>query len=86
MTKVLETLAAYTQANALDTGGGHLRTALLAAVLVDRHEVDPGEAIALARYDAFDSRVREAGNEVERLIKEARRAVLAAEMGEEVPA
>jgi hypothetical protein len=80
----LETFAAYTQAFQSDSGGGHLRIALLAAILSDRHQLHSTEAIDLARSMDRDERVCAAGDERDRLIDQARRAALAAEMGEEV--
>ncbi|RSN12863.1 hypothetical protein DMB42_11845 [Nonomuraea sp. WAC 01424] len=79
MNKVLETLAAYTYAHQLDQGGTHLRTALLAAVLTERHKLTPGEALDLACGYSFDDRVRPAGDETDRLIDQARRADFASQ-------
>ncbi|MFC4006538.1 hypothetical protein ACFOY2_04855 [Nonomuraea purpurea] len=78
----LGTLALYTYLYRPDSGGGHLRTALLAQILTDQHGIVPDEAIELARLDAFDERVRAAGSEADRLIADAERKALAAEYGQ----
>ncbi|MBN6054573.1 hypothetical protein JYK22_21705, partial [Nonomuraea sp. RK-328] len=82
----LETLAAFAYAHELDLGGNLLRTGLIAQILTDRLGLSPDEAIDLAERDAFDDRVRAASYEAERLIEQARRAALAVEYGEAVPA
>ncbi|TMS00114.1 hypothetical protein [Nonomuraea basaltis] len=64
--------------------GSHLlRRALLASILADRLGLDPQEAIEQAMYGC-DFRVVAAGDECERLIKQAERAVLAAEQDGQV--
>jgi len=78
-------LAEYAARFELDHGGSHLRTALLAALIASTHDLTPGEAIDLAREDAFDDRVREAGREADRLMGEARRRREAQEYGEFQP-
>ncbi|GAA2860990.1 hypothetical protein [Nonomuraea rubra] len=84
MTKVLETLAAYAHEYGLDNGGGHLRTALLAACLTERQpEIPAAEVIALAAGDPWDPRVREASQEKDRLLDAASLAALLAEQGEQ---
>jgi hypothetical protein len=82
----LETLATFTYAHELDLGGNLLRTALLAQILTDQLGLEPAVAIDLAENDAFDGRVRAASFEADLLIEQARRAALAAEYGEAVPA
>jgi hypothetical protein len=77
--KRLSALATYAYMYGLEQGGSSLRTALLVEVLVQSHELSVFEAIDLARNDSFDPRVREAGDERDRLLDAARRAVLAAE-------
>ncbi|MCW2768155.1 MAG: hypothetical protein JWO11_4114 [Nocardioides sp.] len=70
---VLETLAA-----AADLGLS-LDTALLAGLLAAHHNVPPAEAVELARYDAFDERVRDAGGVRNVLLTRAQAARLMAE-------
>ncbi len=79
---VFATLAEYAARFEIDHGGSHLRTVLLAALIADKHHVAPGEAIDLARDDAFDDRVRSAGREADRLMGEARRRWEAADAPE----
>lgn len=62
-----------------EQGSNLLRRALTAQILADQQGVSPLTALDLAMHDAFDPRVREAGDERDRLIREARRAFLAAE-------
>lgn len=82
----LSVWATYAHIYGPDTGGNHLRTALLVEILVQRYEVDVFEAIRLAREDWWDQRVKEAGYERDRLIEEARRRALAFEQDSEVSA
>ncbi|MFB4265393.1 hypothetical protein [Nonomuraea sp. GTA35] len=86
MTKVLETLAAYTQEYLCDSGGGHLKTALLAAVLTEQQQIPAAEAIDLAAHEPWDPRVREASQEKDRLLHQAWLAAMAAEQDGQVPA
>ncbi|MFI7644268.1 hypothetical protein [Nonomuraea sp. NPDC049400] len=66
--------------------GSHLlRRVLLASILVDRHGLPPTEAIDRA-MNGCDWFTLEAGDEKDRLIDQARRAVLAAEQDSEVSA
>ncbi len=55
-----------------------LDTALLAALIVDRHHTTPAEALDLAKYEAFDERCKDAGDERTRLLDAAERAWQAA--------
>jgi hypothetical protein len=64
-------------------GSNLLSRALTASILADRYGVSPGKAIDWA-MTGRDSHVREAGRECDRLIDQARRAVLAAEQDGEV--
>jgi hypothetical protein len=65
--------------------GSHLlRRALTAEIIADRNGVSSLTALDLAMHDAFDPRVREAGKERDRLIRQAERAFLAAEQDGEV--
>lgn len=79
--RMLAALVTYVDEHHLDARG-HLRTALLAVLLADRHDLAPAEAMDLAVYDAFDERVIDAGVERDRLLAEARKAQLAAEYDE----
>jgi hypothetical protein len=81
-TRILATLAQYVDEYSVDSGGGHMRTMLRAALLADRHGLAPDKAIDLARNDAWDGRVRDAGRELDRLLGEARRVAEAREDGE----
>lgn len=82
----IQALAVYVSRYENDLGGSHLRSALLAAILADRYGLDEARAVDVARGYDDDPRVREAGNERDRLIEQARRAALAADMGEAVSA
>ncbi|GAA0402575.1 hypothetical protein GCM10009530_63150 [Microbispora corallina] len=82
----LTTLAEYATRFSNDSGGAHLRTALLAALLAHRHGLEPEQAIDLARNDYFDGRVQDASAEADRLMAESRRRWQAAEYGEDDPA
>lgn len=82
----LATMAAYIYEFQNDQGGGHLRTALLAQILADRYGLEPAHAIRVARSTEHHDDIKQAGRERDELIDQARRAAVAAEMGEEVPA
>lgn len=74
---VFETLAA-----AADLGLS-LNTALLAGLLAAHHNVSPAEAVDLARYDAFDERVRDAGGVRNVLLTQAQAVRLMAEYADD---
>lgn len=80
--RALAALAEYTSRFDCDSGGWHLRSALLAALIASRHGIDPVETVDLARDEPFDERVREAGRAADRLLAGARRRWEAAEYGE----
>lgn len=61
-----------------EQGSNLLRRALLASILADRHGLPPMEAIDRAMYGC-DWFTLKAGDEKDRLIDQAKRAVLAAE-------
>lgn len=83
----LDALAAYAAEYGSDAGGHYLRSALVAAILADRHQIPPVEAVEMARYEPYEPRVDEAWTEANRLIGERKSAALAAEYGiSEVPA
>ena len=80
----LEAIAAYAAEYGTDTGGHYLRSALVAALVADRHLVAPVAAVELARFEPYDPRVEDAAREADRLIEVRRREALAAEYGQEV--
>ncbi|MFG1963179.1 hypothetical protein [Nonomuraea sp. NPDC049028] len=80
--RALKAMAAHTYLFMNAEGGNRLRTQLLAGVLALRNAISAKQALHLALNNAFDPRVKTAGDEVERLIEQARRAAHAAEYGE----
>ncbi|MFF0864224.1 hypothetical protein ACFYUV_20870 [Nonomuraea sp. NPDC003560] len=86
MSPALEALAAFVYEHQYDAGGPRLRTSLLTAILADRYGLDPAKAVRVADGVEDDDNVDAAGDLRDHLIEQARRAGLAAQMGEEVPA
>ena len=79
--RVLQTLAAYAYEYGPDAGGHYLRSALVAAILADTHQVEPAKAVEMARYEPYDPRVEAASREADRLISVQEKAALVAEYG-----
>ncbi|TDD45402.1 hypothetical protein E1286_24095 [Nonomuraea terrae] len=77
--QIIETLATYVDEHNLDNGGGHQNTMLLAALITRLFDVTPREAIDLAKNDAFDPRVKVAGQARNHILTRAQGARLAAE-------
>jgi len=77
--QIINVLATYADEHQLDTGGGHQRTMLLAALIVRLFELPAHEAIDLARHDAYDERVTAAAQAMDEALDRARRARQAAE-------
>src|SRR5690606_13679237 len=65
----LEAIAAYAAEYGTDTGGHYLRSALVAALVADRHLVAPVQAVELARFEPYHPRVEDAAREADRLIE-----------------
>ncbi|WP_431897826.1 hypothetical protein [Nonomuraea sp. bgisy101] len=66
---------------------GNRETQLLAGIIAARNpELSTASAVDLAIHDAFDPRVKAAGDERAALLKQARDAAMAAEYGEQVTA
>lgn len=76
--RIVETLAAYVDEHSGDAGGGHQRTMLLASLLVVLFDTPANEAIELAEHDAFDERVRAAGQARDEILDRVHRARLTA--------
>jgi hypothetical protein len=74
--RILKTLAAA------KVEGLSLDTALLAALIVDFHDVASAEAVDLAQHEAFDERVRQAGTARDLLVALAQADAMAAEQAE----
>lgn len=81
--RVIETIAAYVDEHSLDTGGGHQRTMLLAALISRLFDLPASEAIDLARNDAFDERVKVAGQARDHILDRVRHRREAAEYSNE---
>ncbi|MFI7114029.1 hypothetical protein ACIBK9_47465 [Nonomuraea sp. NPDC050227] len=77
--RVLDALALYAYTNQLDQGGRHARAALIVAVLASLG-IDAADALDLVEYGG--DLVRDIRPQVDALIDQARRADLAAQMGE----
>ncbi len=72
--RLTETLATYVNEHSCDSGGGHQRTMLLAALITRLFDVEADEAIDLARNAPYDERVCVASDAREELLDRARRA------------
>jgi hypothetical protein len=77
--QIIEALAVYVDEHSGDTGGGHQRTMLLAALIVRLFDVTPRKAIDLAHKDAFDPRVKVAGQARDHILDRVHRARLTAQ-------
>lgn len=83
--QTIETLATYVVKHGNDVGGEHQRAMLLAAVLRRLFDVTAEHAIHLAKRDAFDPRVKAAGQACEEILDRVRRAHLAAQSSDWTP-
>ncbi len=62
--------------------GVRLETAMLAALLADRHQRDAAAALEEARFNYFDEQVQAASRDLDELVEQAARARFAAEHDE----
>lgn len=83
--QTIELLATYVDKHSLDVGGEHQRAMLLAAILRRLFDITPDHAIHLARRDAFDPRVKVAGQAAGELLDRVRRTRLTAQSGPWTP-